>query len=431
MSSVFDTMELAEISQRLAFLDEQRRKDREAISTLQERVEAQVGTIESQKRRIQELEGSLASTRAELVKFTHIQRSIEQLREELTLLIEANAEKRDKAYQEFQRLRAVEQESTTRQIAELRAELKPIPRYDEEIQSLRTEVNRYNAPIVALQHQLTDLDKRAEDRVQSVVFLEEQRRQDTRRIAQVEAEIPKVKKEIDDLVDRFPLLEQAIQVKNKDIDRAAELLTQQAEVIENQRVSEFRWERQVAEWAKLVEQLKQETASMTTQTVRMREQRELVRRSLADLEPFRERIERRQNEMAEIQRLAEDRQKRNLEEWQAERDKEWERFKLDHEERWRENARFNEKRHKHIEIIEQFVRELVPQIEALWDIPEAWADSIMIGPREWLATWGELAKQRPPMPEPLKKTSIVPQDDTPKIRPLPSSHASEPEDEEE
>jgi chromosome segregation ATPase len=430
MSSVFDTMELAEISQRLAFLDEQRRKDREAIATIQERVEAQIGIIEAQRRQIQELEGLLASTRAELVKFTQIERSIEQLRQELSLLIEGNEEKRDKVFQDFQRLRQVEQDTVTRQIAELRAELKPIPRYDEEIQSLRAEVNRYNAPIMALQHQLAELDRRSEDRVQSVVFLEEQRRQDNRRIAQAEAEIPKVKKEIDDLVDRLPLLEQAIQVKNKEIDRAADLLVQQAEVIENQRVSEFRWERQVAEWAKLVEQLKQETASMTTQTVRMREQQELVRRALSDLEPFRERIERRQNEMAEIQRLAEDRQKRALEESQTEREKAWERFKLDNVERWRENARFNERRHARVEIIEAYVREIAAQIEALWDVPEAWADTVMVGPREWLATWDALVKKRPPMPEPLKPASLAPPDDMPRIRPLPSAHATEPDDEE-
>lgn len=424
MSSVFDTMELAEISQRLAFLDEQRRKDREVITTIQERVEAQVGIIAAQKRQIQELEGLLASTRADLVKFTHIERSLEQLRGELTHLIETNEGKREKTFQEFQRLRQVEQDTVVRQIAELRDELKPIPRYDEEIQTLRAEVNRHNAPIVALQHQLADLDKRSEDRVQSVVFLEEQRRQDNRRIAQAEAEIPKVKKEIDDLVDRIPLLEQAIQAKNKEIDRAADLLAQQAEVIENQRVSEFRWERQVAEWAKLVEQLKQETASMTAQTVRMREQQELVRRALADLEPFRERIERRQNEMAEMQRLAEDRQKRIQEEWQTERQKESERFKLDHEERWRENARLNERRHTRLEAAEEYVRELAAQVEGLWDVSEAWAESIMIGPREWLATWGELANKRRSMPEPLKPATLAPHDDMPRIQPLPSAHES-------
>jgi chromosome segregation protein len=420
MSSVFDTMELAEISQRLSFLDEERRKDRELISTLTERIEGQTGEIKAQARRIQELEGLLANTRAELVKFTKIERSIEQLRDEITLLIENNEEKRDRTYRELSRLRQVEQETVVRQIADLRQELKPIPRYDEEIQSLRAEISRLSPPIIALQHKITEVEKRGEDRVQSVVFLEEQRRQDTRRIAQTEAEIPKLRKGIDDLVDRFPLLEQSIRAKNKEIDKAAELLEQQAQVIENQRVSEFRWERKIADWAKLIDEIKQETASMTAQTVHLREQHELVRRALAELDPFRERIQRRQDEMAEMQRLNEDRVKRIQEEWHSERQKEWERFKLEHEERWRENARLNEKRHSRLEAVEQFVRELRTQIEALWEIPEAWAESFMIGPREWAATWGELAKQRPSMPEPLKPVSVAPEE-KPRIRRLPSA----------
>jgi chromosome segregation ATPase len=429
MPTVFETMELAEISQRLSFLDEERRKDRESIATLLERVEAQTGIIEAQKRQIQELEGALTSTRADMSKFMRLERAMEQLRQELTLLIGNNEEKRERSYQELNRLRQVEQDTLARQIADVRKELKPIPRYDEEIQGLHAELSRLNATIVAVQHKSAELDKRTDDRVQSVIYLEEQRRQDNRRIAQTEAEITATNKELDDLQDRIPLLEQAIQVKNKEIDRAADLLAQQAEVIENQRVSEFRWERQVAEWAKLVDELKQETASMTTQTVRLREQHELVRRTLADLEPFRQRIERRQNEMAEMQRLAEDRQKRNLEEWQTERQKEWERFKLGSDERWRENARFNEQRHARLEMVEGSMRKLLPQIDALWGVQDAWSQAFMAGPREWAARWGELVKQRPPMPEPLKPVTLAPTE-TPKIRPLPSAQAARDDKEE-
>lgn len=430
MSSVFETMEFAEISQRLAFLDAERRKDKEVITTLMERMESQKGLIDAQRRQLQELEGLLANTRAELVKFTQIERSMEQLREELTLLIEANEEKRERSYQELVRLRQVEQEAITREIGDVRKELKPIPQYDEEIQRLQAEVSRLNPPIISLQHQLTELEKRSDDRVQSVVYLEEQRRQDNRRITEMESEIPALKKQMDDWADKSLLLEQAIQTKNKDIARAAELLDQQTQVIENQRVSEFRWERKVADWAKLVEELKQETASMTTQTVRLREQHQLVRRALADLDPFRERIERRQNEMAEVQRLAEDRQKRTMEEWQTERQKQWDRFKLDSDERWRENARFNEQRHARLEAVEQFVRQIAPQIEALWDVHKAWAESFMVGPREWASTWSELVKQRPPMPEPPKPVTIVPVE-MPKIKPLPSAQATEDREEED
>lgn len=427
MSSVLKSMELAEIIQRLSFLDEERRKDRETMATLLERVEAQTGRLEAQKRQIQELEGLLAGTRAELTKFTRIERAMEQLRAELTLLIEANEEKRSKAYQELNRLRQLEQETIGRQIADFRQDLKSVSRHKEELQGLQAEVSRLNAGMVAIQHQAAELGKRSEDRVQSVIYLEEQRRQDNRRIAESEAEITTLRKELDELTERIPLLEQAIQAKNKQIDNAAELLQQQSAMIENQRVSEFRRERQVTEWAKLVDELKQEVASMTAQTVRMREQDQLVRRGLADLESFRERIERRQDEMAEMQRLGEDRQKRVMEEWQAERAKEWSRFKLGNDERWRENARLNEKRHARVEAVEEFARELRSHVKALWAVQEAWAESVMIGPREWAATWGELAKQRPPLPEPPRPVSLAPEQ-MPKIRPLPSARAAKEEE---
>ncbi len=417
-------MELAEISQRLSFFDTERRKDKELASSLMERLETQANQLATQARQLQELEGLLASTRAELVKFTHIENSMERLRQELTLLIERNEEKRDKAHRELSRLRQVEQETVVRQLADVRKELEPLPRYDEEIKGVRAENTRHSGLITNLQHQFAELDKRNEDRVQTVIYLEEQRRQDNRRINQVEGAIPPLHQKIDDLADKLPLLEQAIQTKNRDIDKAAELLEQQSQTIENQRVDSFRWERQVSEWSKLVEEIKQESTSMATQTVRLREQHDQVRRALADLDPFRQRIERRQDEMSEMQRLSDDRQKRVMEEWQAERDKEWKRFNVKNDERWRENARLDGQRDKRVGALEGFVRMLPPQIEALWNVQNAWAQSIMVGPREWAATWGELVQKRPAMPDPLQTVSPPPSQQ-PKIRPLPSAQVSD------
>jgi len=423
MSSVFETMELAEINQRLSFLDTERRKDKELIATLLERLEAQTNKMEAQSRQIQELEGLLASTRSELVKFGQIESAIEQLRQELTLLLQTSEEKREKAYKELSRLRQVEQENIGRQISEIRKEMRPIPRYDEEIKGLQAEISRLQPPIVTLQHHLAELDKRTEDRLQSIVYLEEQRRQDNQRINKLQSEIPPLGQKIDNLADKIPLLEQAIQIKNKEIDRAAELLDQQVQVIENQRVSEFRWERQISEWGKLVEEMKQETTDMASQAARLREEREMVRRALAGMEPFRERIEKRQDEMAEMQRMSIDRQKRIQEEWQTDREKEWNRFKLENEEHWRENQRLNEKRDDRVNAIEEHLLLIPPQLEALWAVQEAWAQSIMIGPREWVATWNKLNEKRPKVLEPLKPPTHEPPKSS-KIRPLPSVQAA-------
>jgi chromosome segregation ATPase len=429
MPTAIETMELAEISQRLSFLDTERRKDRELIATLLERLEAQTGKLEAQSRQIQGLEGLLASARVELARFTQVERAMEQLRQEVALLLEANEEKRDKAYRELSRLRQVEQETMARQLGEVRKGLETVPRHGEELESLRVESSRLQGAITSLQHQLAELDKRSEDRVQSVIYLEEQRRQDTRRLTQVESEALALHKQGDSLGDKLSLLEQAVQVKNQKIDEAADLLEQQAQVIESQRVVEFRRQQQVAEWGKLVEGLKKEAADMAAQVARMHGQHDMVRRALADLELFRERLEKRQNEMSEMQRLAEDRQKRAMEEWQAEREKERKLFQVENDERWRENARFSDRRDARLRAGEEYMQMLASQVEALWDVQEAWAESVMVSSREWMATWGEHLKQRPSMPEPLKLPPIAPKQ-APKIRPLPSAQATQEEQEE-
>jgi hypothetical protein len=118
-----------------------------------------------------------------------------------------------------------------------------------------------------------------------------------------------------------------------------------------------------------------------------------------------------------------------MEEWQTEREKEWDLFKVGNEERWRENVRLGEKRDARLEAGEKYMQMLTPQVEALWRVHEAWAQSIMIGPREWMATWDELVKQRPPTPAPLKSTPAPPAP-MPKIRPLPSAQTSQEEAEE-
>jgi DNA repair exonuclease SbcCD ATPase subunit len=427
MSTVTQTMELAEISQRVSFLDVERRKDKELIATLLERVEAQTNKLEAQSRQIQELEGVMASARAELARFTQVERAMEQLRQEVALLIEADGEKRDETYRELSRLRQVEQDATTRQITEMRKELDLALRHDEEIKGLRAEAGRINGVVQKMQHQFTELDRRSDDRVQSVIYLEEQRRQDNRRIAQLEGEAAALHKKADDLTGKSSVLEQAIQAKNKKIDEAAELMEQQAQIIEDQRVAEFRWGRQAAEWAKLVEELKEEVANMTSQAMRMREQSDMVRRTLADLESFRERIERRQNEMNEMQRLAQDRQKRKMEEWQAEREKERKLFQLSNEERWRDNGRHNERRDAQIETSEKNVQTLSRHVKALWDMQETWAQSVMISSGEWMATREEYVKGCPPLPEPLKPVPSAPSQ-APEIRPLPSVQAAKEEE---
>jgi len=397
-------MDITQLTQLVRWLEAERRKDRAIIQALQEKVESQASELTLQARRINELEGRLAQAKAELTRFNQIEQALEQLREELTQLVERTEVKRLKAEQEMKRLREVEREDIARQLGELRKMIRPLLRLPDDLTSLRTEDSRLNGMIMSLQQTLKDLERLLESRTEPIAYLNEHVRQNSQRITDLTQETSRLFKQLGDLADKLPLLEQAIQRKNKTIDEAAEMLQQQAQLIEAQRVDHFRWEQQVTEWAELVKEIQEKADLLAAQSQRFVEHREEVRRALAQLQKFQERLAVQMNEVAERQRLAEERQKQALEEWQAARAREWKHFTVLNEEKWRENARHTEKIVSRISAVESHLPTLYGQVQALWEIEEAWAQTFMAGPREWLAHWNDLVKRRVPTPELEKPT---------------------------
>ncbi len=78
-------MDIAQLAQMVNWLDEEHRRDRAEIARLQQRIESQSGDIIEQARRVQELEGQLAGTQAQLGRFTQLETSIQNAKTEICL----------------------------------------------------------------------------------------------------------------------------------------------------------------------------------------------------------------------------------------------------------------------------------------------------------------------------------------------------------
>jgi hypothetical protein len=153
--------------------------------------------------------------------------------------------------------------------------------------------------------------------------------------------------------------------------QAAELKQAQQEFFESVRLSEQQRERQMGEWA---EQMEEQREKMEKYDVQMRQSAELYKKSkqaLDALEKFEERIKQEQSEVAELQRLAEKRQKHQLEEWQAENEKRWKKNLLLWEQHWRTQERWNEEHAERLVPLEESTKANRAQIAALW---QTWQD---------------------------------------------------------
>jgi peptidoglycan hydrolase CwlO-like protein len=360
-------MEITQISQQLQWLDAERLNDKKLIATLQEQVRRQEEQLSQQTAQIQDLQTKVTSVQNLISQATGFEDIVSNYKSEILFELERREETLKKERVEAERLRKIEHEAIIDHLGQLDKAIKVMPRYDEAIKARQAEDQRLSEAIQRLEVAVKDLEKRSDDRVQSVTYLEEQRRADNRRITELEHDVTGTRKRVETLAAKLPLLEDMIQKQKPRIDQALQEMKKYDKPIEELRISDFQREQKMKQYLDQGEMVAQELDRVVQQTQGFLEQQQAVKRALEKVEIFQARIEKRQNEVAEMQRLAEDRVKRQWEEWQTEREKEREKRQVLVDEQWREQTRINKNLSVRIDPLESEIKVHLNHIEILLD----------------------------------------------------------------
>jgi hypothetical protein len=291
---------------------------------------------------VQDLQAKVAGVQSLISQAADFEQTVASYKTEMVLLLDQREDAWKKVQAEAERLRKIEQGAVADELSRLDKGLQNLNRIEEGVKARQAEDQRLNTAIQVMEADIKDLAARSDDRVQAVTYLEEQRRADNRRIAELEQETTDLRKRVETQAAKLPLLEEAIGKHKAHFDKSLEQLKDFQSVIDEVRASEFRREQAVKKYVDQAEVVKQEMEEWRSQTQRFVEQFQLNKRSLEKLEGFQGRLEKRQNEVAEMQRLAEDRAKRQWEEWQKARDKESKKHQLILDEQWQTQEKTNQ-----------------------------------------------------------------------------------------
>lgn len=387
------TMELAQATQMIQWLDEERRKDKAAIATLQEQVRSQEQLLTQQAAYIQDLQNAAAGSRDLIARAANFEETVSNYKNELVLLLDQREAARKKEQVEADRLRTIELEATNKQVGELDKRTQVLRQYGDDYMARQAEEKRLNDALQRLEVRVSDLAKHSDDRVQSVTYLEEQRRADNRRIAELEQETTELRKKVEAQAAKALLLEETIQKQKSLIEKETRPIKDFQKVIDEARASEFRRDQAVKKYTEQAEQVGQEMEEWRTQTQRFIEQYQLNKRSLEKLEGFQARLEKRQNEVAEMQRLAEDRLKRQWEEWQVGRDKEQKKYQLTVDEQWKAQQAANQAQDDRVTHLEGCADAHLALLEALIGLHQQDAHRCLESAQDRIEQAGELPSQ--------------------------------------
>ncbi|HEY4723879.1 MAG TPA: hypothetical protein VII92_18635, partial [Anaerolineae bacterium] len=204
-----------------------------------------------------------------------------------------------------------------------------------------------------------------EERTRGVPYLEEGRRQDVKRLLTVEQEAINLAKRADANTGKLQVLEDAINKIWARFDPINLHLNEHDKALDDLRSIDFRLQQQVKGFESTLAQYKEQLFDYTTVMNKLREQAQINQRAEAELGAFQETLRMRAAELGEVERLFEERIKRQIEEFQSDFEKRWARVSIKFDEQWQEHERGHHIQDERFDQLEAFLSPTKEAIAAL------------------------------------------------------------------
>lgn len=371
-------MDINQIASMIEWLDEERRRDKTTIATLEERLAQQADAMDQMQRRINSVESDQSMMKQETLPVQKEREIMDRLRTETRQLLENAEARRLTAEREAERRIELQRDSAQRSVRDLSDKAGRLEKQVAAFSGLQTERDRLTNAIRVLNQEMDDLTKKLEEPDRRLAFLEEQRRTDARRLVEIETDLPEYKKSIDAIRPKLTLVEDLAIRNERRIQEFGHVERERREqlqqFIDQQQLVMQQRDQQVADLNRRFglhdEALQKniERFELWSQTHRE------MKRIIDDFNRIGDRLERRINEVAEIQCLSEERFRQEWNDWRDDDQKRWKQLTLSNDEVWRNHDKEFELYIKRIDGIETSLPGLRGSIERLWQLERARAD---------------------------------------------------------
>jgi chromosome segregation ATPase len=320
-------MEFEQIIKRLDWLDEEHRKNKTELSTFAEKLTHAEGELKIANKRIKELTSELSQFSNVLARLDQFNDALAQQRVEIVKYVDdTNNKDIDKLPEAEKRLQA-QIENINKSIIELRKFKDPIAEIKREVKNNTAEEERLNNQISTWEQRYQEIVISVEEIRLAQKAAEGPRRQDTKRLAELQGDINAARKRMEEVREKNDLFPDSIRRIESRLNEilASELERRQSQTgfIENQARLQIDRDHALKEMEEYLVTIRKQTGTMERQLQEWDVIQRAAKRAQETYEEIVQKFERRINEITEMQRLAEDRFRQ-----------EWVTFKADDQKRW-------------------------------------------------------------------------------------------------
>lgn len=383
-------MEFEQIIKRLEFLDKQQRETKETLVTLKENLASFDASVNAVSKQIKALSKQVADITPATKRVDQFETLIGKQRVELVKMIEDvdknhNQTERDTTKQFQADIASLNKSLTQLKIATDLTDIK------KQLKERSNEIQRALANVADFKSVVEDTKRSNEDVKLSIKASEEARKNDLKRIADLQGEVTALRKRIDENREKATVQSDTIRnVENRMTELLASELERkqsQAVFLDQQRVALIDRERTWKDWELKFNSFQKEAEALDEQIQKLDETLRNAKKAQETYVDLNAKLERRINEVTEMQRLAEERLRQEWISFKADDQKRWTGYSLSSEESFRDIRKEVGKYEERITSMSEVAQVLQDQIHQTTDVSEKQLQEMMNVVHEWMTSY--------------------------------------------
>jgi chromosome segregation ATPase len=384
-------MDADQILKRVQWIDDERRKDKDTIAMLENRILALEGGLTAANQVNKDLTTELTRLTTVVTRMDQFDTALLQSRIETKKQIEELDKDIKKREEEVEKVRKVEINTLDNSLGDIRKLLDAIPHLDKGMQSRVEEEIRLSRLIDDFRMNLDELRRDEEEYMRTYRLLDDGRRQDTKRLNDMVAEVTAMRKRVDDQRAQIELVNNSLR---KLESRLNELVTVEAErrdaqvdFLDRQALIQVERERTWKEWSSRFDSIEKQSTDVESHLQKLEATYRDTKRAQQSLDELGTKVERRMGEITEIQRLSEDRFRQEWVTFKADDQKRWTNYTLTQEEQRSEINRQNEKLGERVTQLEDNLQEHQDLLQQINDQTTNRLQSLLALVHDWVSSF--------------------------------------------
>lgn len=383
-------MEVEQILKQVDWLDSEHRKDKKVLDGLDGRLTALEGNLAPLVHQIKEVDGELTRLSTILSRMDQFDNALLQQRVETKQYFDELERQFKKREEESEKVRRVEMRSLDGSLAELRKELEPIPEIKRSLKARVDEDNRLTKLIDEVRVKIEGVRRSEEEYTRTYRLLDDSRRQDAKRLTDLQGEVSALRKRVDEQRGQVELATTTLKRLENRLNELSVVETErreaQANFLENQALREVERDRVWKEWQARFEVIENQTADVDTNLQALEATHRDVRRTQQNADELAQKVDRRINEITEIQRLAEERFRQEWVTFKADDQKRWTNYTLTLEEQRGEANRQYERLSERVTRLEDSLQEVQDLLQQSNEQSEKRLQTLLATVHEWVSS---------------------------------------------